>query len=366
MPRHPRSRIDLDEAGAILAEGVARGVFPGAQLAVSWGDERFATRVAGTLCYDRGSPRVDDATRYDLASLTKPVTALAVVRLAARGRLSLGSTVREWIPGAKGSWVGGCTLEALFSHRAGLPDWMGLFAEIPTADLGTPRAMGVALERISAAPQQGSPGIVRYSDLGYIVAGEALARAEGISLSQVLRAEVLAPVGIDASVMFRGTGEQWIDPAIAKTEDCPWRGRTLQGEVHDENAWALGGTAGHAGLFGTASDLAALGRCFLDALLERDEGWIDGPSARAMVEPRDGGTHRFGWDGKSAEGSSSGARMDPTSFGHLGFTGTSLWCDPVADVAVALVSNRVHPTRENTAIRALRPLLHDAVMRALR
>jgi CubicO group peptidase (beta-lactamase class C family) len=138
----------------------------------------------------------------------------------------------------------------------------------------------------------------------------------------------------------------------------------VQGQVHDENAFALGGVAGHAGMFGTACALAELGRASLDAL-EGEAVWFPPAAMRAMVAPRAGGSHRLGWDGKNPEGSSAGARMSPTTFGHLGFTGTSLWCDPEAGVAVALVTNRVHPTRENGAIRALRVAVHDAVMAAL-
>jgi CubicO group peptidase (beta-lactamase class C family) len=138
----------------------------------------------------------------------------------------------------------------------------------------------------------------------------------------------------------------------------------VQGEVHDENAYALGGVAGHAGLFGTARDAVTLGRAALDCL-KGESGWFEPEVMRGMIAPRAGGAHRLGWDGRGAQSPSSGERMGPRTFGHLGFTGTSLWCDPDADVAIALVTNRVHPTRENGGIRALRPAIHDAVLEAL-
>jgi CubicO group peptidase (beta-lactamase class C family) len=137
----------------------------------------------------------------------------------------------------------------------------------------------------------------------------------------------------------------------------------VQGEVHDENAFALGGVCGHAGLFGAARDVLALGARALDCLAG-DASWLAPERMAWMIAPRPGGAHRLGWDARGAHAPSSGSAMGPRTFGHLGFTGTSLWCDPDADVAVALVTNRVHPTRENGAIRSLRPALHDAVMAA--
>jgi CubicO group peptidase (beta-lactamase class C family) len=133
----------------------------------------------------------------------------------------------------------------------------------------------------------------------------------------------------------------------------------VRGEVHDENAFALGGVAGHAGLFGSALALCERGVAMLDALRDED------PVATSMLRAREGGTHRLGWDTRSPQGSSAGARMGPRTFGHLGFTGTSLWGDPDVDVVVALLTNRVHPTREGDGIRALRPAVHDAVREAL-
>jgi CubicO group peptidase (beta-lactamase class C family) len=208
------------------------------------------------------------------------------------------------------------------------------------------------------------PGVVRYSDLGYILLGEALCMYTHTPLDAVLRAEVLAPLGLAERMHYRGVGATWRDVSIAPTERCAWRGRVVQGEVHDENAYALGGVCGHAGLFGTARDLAVLAAASL-ACLDGDAGWFSPERLASMIAPRAGGAHRVGWDARAEGGAAtpaSGSAMGARTFGHLGFTGTSLWCDPDAGLAVALVTNRVHPTRENTGIRALRPAVHDAAM----
>jgi CubicO group peptidase (beta-lactamase class C family) len=170
---------------------------------------------------------------------------------------------------------------------------------------------------------------------------------------------------VNPIVHYRGITERFRESHVAPTEACTWRHRVVQGNVHDENAYALEGIAGHAGLFGTARALVEIGRASIDAV-GGDTRWFDPAWMARMVSPREGGSHRLGWDGKSAGGSSAGTRMSMATFGHLGFTGTSLWCDPEARVAIALVTNRVHPTRENTGIRALRVDVHDAVMGVVR
>lgn len=336
---------------AVLARAVEARVTPGASLCVARrvaNEWRFSARAIGALAWDDPSPVRDD-TRYDLASVTKPFTAWAAARLAARGELDLHAPLDTLLPEARGTALGRSTLDALLSHRAGLAPWRALFHGLDASCAGSSGAREEilrALLREVPAPD----GRAVYSDLGYILAGAALARATGLALDALLARESLGE-----SLRFGP-----VDPeGCAPTERCAWRGAVLRGVVHDENCFALGGVAGHAGLFGTARALCARGVATLDALRE------GAPWARAMLAPREGGTHRLGWDTRSATGSSAGARMGPSTFGHLGFTGTSLWCDPDAEVAVALLTNRVHPTRAGDGIRALRPAVHDAVMDAL-
>ncbi len=346
----------------LLREAIAAGTTPGAQVAVCFGDRAPWDVTAGAMDYDGGSS-VDADTLYDLASVTKPFTALTALRLANDGRLSLDEPLGALWPGRFRPTIASLTLDALLSHRAGLPAWVDAHRAIALDDCGTPEARSRVLDVVDAAPIGGG-GVALYSDLGYILAGEAMAHREGIAVDALVRREVIEPLAL-ATVHARGVGERWRAASVAPTEHCPWRGRVVRGEVHDENAYALGGVAGHAGLFGTAVDLAMVGRRCLAALDGRST-WITREAMAAMIAPRDGGTHRLGWDSVSAGASSSGSHFGPRSFGHLGFTGTSLWCDPDRAVTVALVTNRVHPSRSNTGIRALRPRVHDAIIPLLR
>ncbi|MFO0627610.1 MAG: serine hydrolase domain-containing protein [Polyangiales bacterium] len=334
---------------AVIDGAIAARVTPGAALAVSWRDgARVAAghpdvRRACVTTPPRSRPR-----RATTSSLTKPFTAWAAARLAHRGALDLAAPLADTLPRAANTPVGACSLEDLLAHRAGLAAWRPLYAPTDPARAGAPETRAAMLDAVVAEPAGPTPRAV-YSDLGYILAGEALAARHGglaaaLDVAEVLGALRFGPVPAEA---------------CAPTEDCAWRGRVLRGEVHDENAFALGGVAGHAGLFGDAPSVCARGEAMLDALRGGDA------VETAMLRPREGGTHRLGWDTRSPQGSSAGARMGPRTFGHLGFTGTSLWCDPDVDVAVALLTNRVHPTRAGDGIRALRPAVHDAVREAL-
>jgi CubicO group peptidase (beta-lactamase class C family) len=204
-------------------------------------------------------------------------------------------------------------------------------------------------------PPEGFPPL--YSDLGYVLAGEALARAAGArDAGEAIARLVLAPLGLAARAgTIRELAAAGVTGPFAPTETVAWRGGPVVGAVHDENAWALTGTggSGHAGIFATIDAVLAFGAAVLDA--------FDDPHLAWLFAERPGGTLRAGFDGKSAEGSSAGARMGPRSVGHLGFTGTSLWVDPDARVVVAMLTNRVCPSRENLAIRTARPWVHDAL-----
>ena len=346
----------------LLLDAIASGVTPGAQVAVRHAGDGPTVVALGTLAGGDSAP-VTPGTLYDLASLTKPLTALAAVRLAAAGALALDEPVGELWPGRFPGAVASLRLDALLSHRSGLPAWVPAYEHVALAECGSAGARARVLDVVAASPVTACAGPV-YSDLGYLLAGEALAHRAGAALDALVRREVIAPLGLGA-LHHRGVGERWRDLSVAPTERCPWRGRVVQGEVHDENAFAFGGVAGHAGLFGDATDLAALGWACL-AALRGESAWLQRAAVEAMIAHRPGGSHRLGWDGVSEGASSSGRYFGPRAFGHLGFTGTSLWCEPALGVVVALVTNRVHPSRESTGIRALRPRVHDAIIEALR
>jgi CubicO group peptidase (beta-lactamase class C family) len=301
---------------------------------------------------------------FDLASVTKPMTAVAVAMAGIDARTPLGAL----LPEARATPSERIPIDLLLAHRAGLDAHRPLFAPLLHGEAVDRRA---ALREAASArlpdrpgdpPEGGFPPL--YSDLGYLLAGEALARAVGArDAGEAIMRLVLAPLGVTREAgTIRDLAACGVHGAFAPTETVPWRGGPVVGSVHDENAWALAGSggAGHAGIFATIGAVIRFGGAVLDAL-ELGVGPYAGARLDWLVRERAGGTLRAGFDGKSAEDSSAGARMGPRSFGHLGFTGTSLWIDPDAKVVVSLLTNRVCPTRESTAIRAARPWAHDAL-----
>ena len=303
---------------------------------------------------------------FDLASLTKPMTAMAVARAGLRTK-PLGSLLAP----ARTSPSETTTLELLLAHRAGLEANLPLFASL--AD-GRPVVLDEALAEAARArrpdargplPPQGFAPL--YSDLGYLLVGQALAGAVKVpDAGAAIASLVVEPLGL-ASLLgtareleARGPRARFAE-RVAATEVVPWRGGEIKGRVHDENAFALSsdGGSGHAGMFGTVGSVLAFGAAALDAIARGRGPLATDDDLDWLVRPRQGGTLRAGFDGKSEGGSTAGALCGPRTFGHLGFTGTSLWIDPDAEAIVVLLTNRVHPTRENSAIRGARPRAHD-------
>lgn len=301
---------------------------------------------------------------FDLASVTKPMTAFAVAGSGIARERPLSALLAE----ARGT-PGDAPLELLLAHRAGLEANQPLYRALLE---GRPFVLEVALiEALHArraecegpAPAEGFAPV--YSDVGYVLVGEAVRRAAGAEdFGEVLERDVVEPLGLRGRLGPARSLREAAASRFVPTEIVPWRGGEIRGRVHDENAWAIAGegACGHAGMFGTIDAVLAFGMAALDAI-ERGRGSLAraGEDLSWMVRPRPGGTLRAGFDGKSGEGSSAGARSGARTFGHLGFTGTSLWIDPDAGAVTALLTNRVHPTRENLAIRGARPWVHDAL-----
>jgi serine-type D-Ala-D-Ala carboxypeptidase len=333
--------------------------------------ERGVARDVAAGCAVRGPTgfRVEEGgdtrTYFDLASLTKPMTAVAVARSGLPFDRTLGRVVTEL--GASAS--SGATMGILLSHRAGLAPHVPLFMPLVAGgSIELNEALRVAADArredcVGPIPDDGFPPV--YSDVGYILAGVALARHAGArDAGQVVEDLVATPLGagreLGTARSLEGAGVDLVVRA-APTEEVAWRGGVVRGRVHDENAWALTGLggSGHAGMFGTLGAVLAFGCGVLDALSSR--GPFADADVKELARERPGGSLRAGFDGKSVAGSSAGVSLGSRAFGHLGFTGTSLWIDPDAEVVVVLLTNRVHPSRENTAIRAARPLAHDAL-----
>jgi len=349
---------------------VEHGVAPAAAIAVGahgaagW---RFATGAFGLRSRARPTP-VHEKTPFDLASVTKPVVAATVARLVRSGVLGFRTPLAALLPELADTASAPVALELLLAHRAGVEAHRALYSPLVSGQ------SIAASEMLHAAAEARRPECVGdpaeegfaplYSDLGYLLAGAAASRAAARPLSEVVFRETTGLLGLDiaSAEAYRAAQANFLDD-VAPTEVVAWRGGEIVGAVHDENAWAFAGhgVAGHAGLFGTAEAVARFGAAFLDAFSGRDARWLTPAEAIVLCRPRPLGTLRAGFDGRSPEGSAAGSAFGPRSFGHLGFTGTSLWCDPDASVVAVILTNRVNPTRENIAIRAVRPSLHDAL-----
>jgi CubicO group peptidase (beta-lactamase class C family) len=312
--------------------------------------------AGGTLGFAPHSPAVSHDTIFDLASLTKVLSATAVaLQLVSRGRLDLESPVAAVVPDWTGADRAAVRVRDLLEHSSGLPAYRDYFRRFTQRDGLVTAAVSEPLEY---APRTKSV----YSDLGFIVLSVALESTGGGSLDSQFN-EWRARVGIDEPLSYRPPLE-WAK-RTAMTEADEWRGRVLQGEVHDENAAVLGGVAAHAGLFGTVAAVGSAARWWLDRLRGFDDEATDIPAslARAFAERSTvaGSSRALGWD-TMLPTSSCGTRMSARAIGHTGFTGTSLWLDPDLDAYFVLLTNRVHPTRKNEAIQPVRRAFHDAAV----
>ena len=341
---------------ALLQDAIGREVFPCATLEVGRTDEVLFQDACGRHTYDQAAPVATIDTIFDLASMTKVLaTTTIVMRLVDEGRLTLDDPVRRWI----GAWQGvdrrTVTLADLLEHASGLT------AHLPFYRDHTGRADFE--HAISTLPLEYPPRTRSiYSDLGFILLGFlATDAANGVDLDR--RFSDIAQGLQLGDIRYRPPSD-W-RPRTAPTEVEPWRGRLLRGEVHDENGWALGGIAGHTGLFGTAPAVGRFARALLQTLTGRARLAQPATLARFLTLTTVPGSSRaLGWD-TMLPTSSCGRRLSPDAIGHTGFTGTSLWIDPQQDLYVVLLTNRVHPTRANEGILAVRPALHDAVVEAL-
>lgn len=358
----------LTRAVEILRKGVEDRAFPGAALAAGCRG-RLAILTAGRLAYGGDAAPVQAETIYDLASLTKVVaTATAAMILADRALLDIDRPVAAHLPDfvppfalASGPlWNAReqVTVRHLLAHTSGLPAYEKFFLRA--------RKKSHVIEEALALPLEEPPGRKTvYSDVGFILLGEILEQVAREPLDAFCRREVFEPLGMQ-STCFNPSPE--LQLRIAPTEqDDLFRKRLIWGEVQDENAWVMGGVAGHAGLFGTAADLAAFCQMMLEEGKAGGKQLIQSGTIREFTRAwpaQDGPPRGLGWD-KPSEPSSSGRYFSPASYGHLGYTGTSIWIDPEKQLFVILLTNRIHPSRTNEAIKQIRPALHDAVVEAL-
>lgn len=342
-----------DKVTSVLQKGLADAAFPGAVAVIGNRQGILVEHSVGSL--DRADPTRPDAhTLWDMASLTKVVALTSVLMtLVEERRLQLDAPVQRYIPEFTGKWKSRVTVRHLLTHSSGLPSWRPLYKEASSpAD-----AVALAI----ATPLDTTPGVrMVYSDLGAIILTEIAKRLAKSPLDRYAAKKIFTPLGM-METFFRPDSS--LRSRTAPTEIDPWRQRHLRAEVHDENAFALGGVSGHAGLFSTANDLARLARAYLNGgTLDGRRIWSQRTIEQFTRVQNPALSHRaLGWE--TANGSNSGGRfMSPYAFGHTGFTGTSIWVDPANDIFVILLSNRVNPTRQNGRIASVRTALADSVM----
>jgi serine-type D-Ala-D-Ala carboxypeptidase len=352
---------------AILEEGFNQGVYTAAVALVGLKGELLWQGAAGRASRDMESPPASLDTVFDLASLTKPLaTALAVILLVSREQLALTTTLGEilkssWLPPDKGP----LTLVDLLAHRSGLPAWRPFYQEVLAAPEAGRASM---LARLAAAePLEFEPGSATlYSDLGFMLIQAVVEEASGRDLDAFCRRELYQPLGLNTLGFVPKRQPSAQNCVFAATEEGLIPGRSILGEVHDENAWAAGGVAGHAGLFGTGPEVFRLAAWLYRAYHGQGEGLEISPAVvRRFLTPVASNARTPGFDVPTPGASSAGRYFSPHSVGHTGFTGTSLWLDLELGQMAVLLTNRVHMGRDNDKIKAFRPRFHEAASQAL-
>lgn len=354
----------MQRVDTLMQQAVNNKVFPGAVLLVSQKDAVVFHEAYGVA--DLGTRRtVTHATVFDLASLTKPLaTALAVMMLIRQNRLGLGQHLGAVLPAFGPTDKSAIKIYHLLVHNSGLPDYRPYYEELERL---SPDQRRDALHKLLVKEPLLHPigARVLYSDLGFMILAWLIEYIYGDRLDRFVSENVYKPLGLD-NLFFAGRNGRQSRHMFAATEQCPWRKRLLVGQVHDENAYVMGGVQGHAGLFGTA---AAVQKLLFELL-----SVYHGDPAHDLFQPdlvrlffkRLPDCDRvLGFDTPALKNSSAGSYFSANTVGHLGFTGTSFWMDLDRWIMVILFTNRIHPTRENETIKEFRPILHDEVMRGL-
>jgi serine-type D-Ala-D-Ala carboxypeptidase len=357
QPAYQQQDQVFARAFELIEQAIAQHAFPSASVAVTHRGRLVALKAFGHFLYETDTPETTTGSIFDLASLTKIIatTTMAMI-LYERGLLDLEMPVVTVVPEFKAvdPRRQKVTLHMLLAHSSGLPAYEKLFLKTRDRD----ELLNAALHM----PLKHAPGsIAEYSDIGFIVLGVALERLAQDALDHFCRHEIFGPLGM-AHTTFDPPLHWWsMIPPTA--DDQSFRGRIIQGEVQDENASVLEGVAGHAGLFATAEDLAIFAHTMLQGGVP-----IIRPETLALFTRRESApastSRALGWDTPSSP-SQAGKYFSEKSFGHLGYTGTSLWLDPQRHLSVTLLTNRTWPDCKNEAIKQVRPAFHDAVVEAL-
>jgi len=354
----------MQDVDILMQQAVSEKVFPGGVLLVSKG---------GTVAFHKAYGMADLVSRrrmrtetlLDLASLTKPLaTALAIMMLIKQQKLDLEQHLDAVLPAFVGDNKASIKVKHLLYHNSGLPAYRAYFKDV--AHVPAQKRKNELRRLLVNEPLAYPIGeTVVYSDLGFMILEWMIEYVSGLRLDQFVSEKVYGPLGI-ANLFFVDLYAPPTKDDFAATEHCPWRNKMLVGEVHDENAYAAGGIQGHAGLFGTATAVHSLLVALLAAYNhETSNTFFPTDLVRLFFRRLPNSDKALGFDAPAGKNSSSGNFFSPNSVGHLGFTGTSFWLDLDRSVIVVLLTNRVHPYRDNDAIKHFRPKLHDAVMKQL-
>ena len=360
VPRHSVSGATVatlrDSIRALLNQARSDSAFPGAIAVIGNRDSVLVEYGVGSLDWTP-SPRPDENTLWDMASLTKVVgMTTAMMQLSEAGKVDLDAPVQRYIKEFQGPNKERVTIRHLLTHSSGLSAWRPLYKETDSPDAARALAVATALDTL--------PGVrMVYSDLGAIILGVVVERVSGEALDAYLVRHVFRPLRM-TSTGYRPAPN--LLPRIAPTEYDPWRQRHIRGEVHDENAYALGGVSAHAGLFSTGHDVARLCRMYLNGGMLDGARIVSAATIRRFTAVQDStlSNRALGWETPNGT-NSAGHLLTRPAFGHTGFTGTSIWVDPSRDLFVILLTNRVNPTRQNLRIGAVRTALADVVVRVL-
>jgi len=374
--------MDFSPVDQEIVAAVEREVFPGAVVLISHAGESVYRRAVGFRSVDPQLSPLNETTCFDLASLTKPLaTTVAIMLMVKEKILRLEDRVTRFFPNFGVQGKSPITYRHLLSHSSGLPAWRSYYRDIATREthegkvgfLGTRSAREFVYTQLQREKLEAPPGQrAVYSDLGFMLLGATIEEVSGLGLDQYCQEKIYQPLGLSALgfLNLETMRRRKLQPVVehyAPTERCPWRKRVLCAEVHDDNCYAMGGVAGHAGLFGAIDDVDRLANVLISchrgshSFLPQhvlQEFWTP-----AGIVP--GSTWCLGWDSPSLQHSSAGDYFSSHSVGHLGFTGTSIWIDLERYVHVIVLSNRVHPRRDNDKIQAFRPALHNTVMRVI-
>ena len=350
----------LDSIDKIMGMAISRRWFPAAAVAAGHGETVEVLHGYGTFTY--ASRRTVTAnTPFGLASLTKVIaTTTAAMLLYEKELLDLDTRVGAYLDAYNAPDKRDITVRHLLTHTSGLEAFITFYEE-------GKRTRAEVLDSIFTGPLRSLPGEeYTYSDFGMITLALVIEEITGMSFDTFTREYIFEPLGMYATG-FRGTGNG--DPDVVPTEwDTSFRYRLIQGEVHDENAWILGGVSGHAGLFSTAYDLSRFARMMAQNGVLEGHQFLEATTIATFTSVQDTSlsSRALGWDTKSRDKpSSAGQLFGPRSYGHTGFTGTSIWIDPDSDIWVIILTNRVYPTRQNHEYAIIRPVIAEVIYASL-